>query len=186
MNGSEYGNSVDVPDEVDPRAERVLTQAGAAARRAGAEDFIGVEHIFLAILADEDAIPTQVMWIGRPGERSGRTHHDARVRRVLEQGHTSSPARPGRGAAAHPSAMTLAGERCSLLPARGSPSRTPPPPTLTGRRSHPVIQPRNVETPGLCSEPRLKAWASGGSKGGESGLQALRVHLEHLDRAGEA
>jgi hypothetical protein len=71
MNGSEYGNSVDVPDEVDPRAERVLTQAGAAARRAGAEDFIGVEHIFLAILADEDAIPTQVMWIGRPGERSG-------------------------------------------------------------------------------------------------------------------
>jgi ATP-dependent Clp protease ATP-binding subunit ClpA len=53
--------TITFPDNLTPRAKRTLRQASEEAKRMGAEGFIGVEHIFLAILADKRAIPTQVM-----------------------------------------------------------------------------------------------------------------------------
>jgi large conductance mechanosensitive channel protein len=43
-----------VPVEPTPRAEKVLLQASREAERVGAKNFVGVEQILLATLADED------------------------------------------------------------------------------------------------------------------------------------
>jgi ATP-dependent Clp protease ATP-binding subunit ClpA len=43
-----------------PRLQRILDSAIEQATQQGRE-YIGVEHVMLAILADRDAVPTQVM-----------------------------------------------------------------------------------------------------------------------------
>lgn len=43
-----------------PRLHSILGRAATEAKYAGARA-IGVEHVFLAVLDDEDSIPTQVM-----------------------------------------------------------------------------------------------------------------------------
>ena len=49
-------------DHLEPRTTRHLRRRAAQeATRVRADDYIGVEHIFLAILADQHALPTQVM-----------------------------------------------------------------------------------------------------------------------------
>jgi ATP-dependent Clp protease ATP-binding subunit ClpA len=53
--------TITFPANLTPRAEETLRQASEEANRTGAEGFIGVEHIFLAALTDQRAIPTQVM-----------------------------------------------------------------------------------------------------------------------------
>lgn len=53
--------TITFPANLTPRAKRILERAAQEAKQMGAEDFIGVEHIFLAILADPHALPTQVM-----------------------------------------------------------------------------------------------------------------------------
>jgi ATP-dependent Clp protease ATP-binding subunit ClpA len=53
--------TVTFPVKLTPRAEKVLLRASHEAQSVGAKNFIGVEHIFLAMLADEHAIPTQVL-----------------------------------------------------------------------------------------------------------------------------
>jgi hypothetical protein len=53
--------TVEFPVPLTERAEEVLAAAAAQARAVGANGFIGVEHIFLAIMGDPDAVPTQVV-----------------------------------------------------------------------------------------------------------------------------
>jgi len=43
-----------------PRYRRVVEAAAEMAKDLGHE-YVGTEHLFLAILADSDAVPTQVM-----------------------------------------------------------------------------------------------------------------------------
>ncbi|BCK58422.1 Clp protease N-terminal domain-containing protein [Nocardia wallacei] len=43
-----------------PRLQDILADAADRARAAG-HDWVGVEHVMLAILADRDAVPTQVL-----------------------------------------------------------------------------------------------------------------------------
>ena len=50
------------PVKLTPRAARILQHVAAAeARRVGATTFIGVEHIFLAILNEGESVPAQVV-----------------------------------------------------------------------------------------------------------------------------
>ena len=52
---------MEFPVELTPRAARILERAAQVAREAGADDFIGVEHIFLAIIDDAHGIPALVL-----------------------------------------------------------------------------------------------------------------------------
>jgi hypothetical protein len=49
------------PVQLTPRARDMLRRAVVEARKVGATDFIGVEHIALAMLRDGDSVPTQVI-----------------------------------------------------------------------------------------------------------------------------
>jgi ATP-dependent Clp protease ATP-binding subunit ClpA len=62
-----------------PRYHRVVEAAAEMARDLGHE-YIGAEHLFLAILADPDAVPTQVM-----AELIEPAAVAARVRDVMER-----------------------------------------------------------------------------------------------------
>jgi ATP-dependent Clp protease ATP-binding subunit ClpC len=62
-----------------PRYRRVVETAAQVARDLGHE-YIGTEHLFLAILADPDAVPTQVM-----AELIEPAVVAARVRDVMER-----------------------------------------------------------------------------------------------------
>jgi ATP-dependent Clp protease ATP-binding subunit ClpA len=53
--------TIEFPVELTPRAVAILRQAATEARAVGASDFIGVEHIFLAIVKNEGAVSTQVL-----------------------------------------------------------------------------------------------------------------------------
>jgi hypothetical protein len=53
--------TIEFPMALTPRAVATLRQAATVAKEAGASDYIGVEHIFLAIVKDEGSIPTQVL-----------------------------------------------------------------------------------------------------------------------------
>ena len=52
---------VEFPVRLTPRAERILQQAADEARRVGATDCIGVEHIFMAILREGESVPASLM-----------------------------------------------------------------------------------------------------------------------------
>lgn len=55
-----------------PRYRRVLEVAEDLARQFG-HDYVGTEHLFLAIIADRDAVPTQVLaQIANPSELAAR------------------------------------------------------------------------------------------------------------------
>lgn len=62
-----------------PRYQRVVAAAAEVALEHGHE-YIGTEHLFLAILADPHAIPTQVM-----AKLIDPTVVAARVREVMER-----------------------------------------------------------------------------------------------------
>jgi hypothetical protein len=48
---------VEFPTELTPRATRILHAAAEEAEFAGARGYIGVEHIFLAILREGESVP---------------------------------------------------------------------------------------------------------------------------------
>ncbi|MDQ4142691.1 MAG: Clp protease N-terminal domain-containing protein [Actinomycetota bacterium] len=49
------------PVQLTPRATGILEQAAQEASRHGANDFIGVEHIFLAILREGQSLPALLL-----------------------------------------------------------------------------------------------------------------------------
>lgn len=53
--------TIEFPAKLTPRASRILERASGVAQDAGVHHFIGVEHIFLAIMDDQGSIPTQVL-----------------------------------------------------------------------------------------------------------------------------
>lgn len=44
-----------------PRLKRILASSDQEAARRGHDDFIGVEHVFLAMLADGGSVPIQLL-----------------------------------------------------------------------------------------------------------------------------
>jgi ClpA/ClpB-like protein len=46
--------------KLTPRAERILKAASAEAAKRGHE-YVGAEHIFWALMADPDSVPTQIL-----------------------------------------------------------------------------------------------------------------------------
>lgn len=52
---------VELPVRLTTRAVKVLQLAPEEARRVGASGYIGVEHIFLAILREGESVPAQVV-----------------------------------------------------------------------------------------------------------------------------
>jgi hypothetical protein len=44
-----------------PRLKRILADSERQAARRGHDDFIGVEHVFLAMLADGRSVPVQLL-----------------------------------------------------------------------------------------------------------------------------
>jgi ATP-dependent Clp protease ATP-binding subunit ClpA len=52
--------SPDIAPRPTPRHQRVVDAAARMALEQG-HDYVGVEHLFLAILSDPEAIPTRVM-----------------------------------------------------------------------------------------------------------------------------
>jgi ATP-dependent Clp protease ATP-binding subunit ClpC len=52
---------IEFPVDLTPRAKRILASAVDEAEFAGAEGYIGVEHIFLAILREGESLPAQVV-----------------------------------------------------------------------------------------------------------------------------
>jgi ATP-dependent Clp protease ATP-binding subunit ClpC len=53
--------TIEFPVKLTPRARRILTASAEEAEYAGATDYIGVEHIFLAILREGESLPAQVV-----------------------------------------------------------------------------------------------------------------------------
>ncbi len=53
--------SIEFSVDLTPRAKRILASAADEAEYAGAEGYIGVEHIFLAILREGESLPAQVV-----------------------------------------------------------------------------------------------------------------------------
>jgi hypothetical protein len=53
--------TIEFPVKLTPRARRILEAAPVEARGVGADDFVGVEHIFLAILNEARSVPVQVL-----------------------------------------------------------------------------------------------------------------------------
>jgi len=53
--------SIEFPVKLTPRARRILEAAPDEARRVGAETFVGVEHLFLAILNEGGSVPAQLL-----------------------------------------------------------------------------------------------------------------------------
>lgn len=51
--------TVEFDYKLTPRAERILRVASDEARRLGHE-YVGAEHLFWAIMADPDSVPTQI------------------------------------------------------------------------------------------------------------------------------
>lgn len=54
-------NWVEFPVPLTPRAEAILRRAADEARSVGATDYIGVEHIFLAIAREGESVPASLM-----------------------------------------------------------------------------------------------------------------------------
>lgn len=59
--GQDATLTAEFPAPLTPRARRILQRAGQEAEDRGATNFIGVEHIFLAILSDDGSVPVQVL-----------------------------------------------------------------------------------------------------------------------------
>jgi Clp amino terminal domain, pathogenicity island component len=57
--------TIEFPVDLTPRAIRILKGARAEAVAVGETDFIGAEHVFLAILREGESIPAQI--VGRLG-----------------------------------------------------------------------------------------------------------------------
>ena len=53
--------TIEFPVNLTPRARRILAASAEEAEYAGAADYIGVEHIFLAILREGESLPAQVV-----------------------------------------------------------------------------------------------------------------------------
>jgi ATP-dependent Clp protease ATP-binding subunit ClpA len=70
------GTTIEFPVRLTPRARRTLEAAVGEANQAGAIDFVGVEHIFLAILRDARSVPAQVV---------ARLGHTAAIMEELER-----------------------------------------------------------------------------------------------------
>ncbi|MEX2619646.1 MAG: Clp protease N-terminal domain-containing protein [Egibacteraceae bacterium] len=52
---------IEFPAPLTPRAAHILRRAGDEARAHGAKDYIGVEHIVLAVLTEKESVPAQVL-----------------------------------------------------------------------------------------------------------------------------
>jgi ATP-dependent Clp protease ATP-binding subunit ClpA len=53
--------TIEFPVKLTPRAMRILERSRDEATAAGGNNFIGVEHIFLAILHEGRSVPAQVV-----------------------------------------------------------------------------------------------------------------------------
>ena len=71
--------TLEFPVDLTPRAIRILNNAREEAVAVGVTDFIGVEHVFLAILRDGESVPAQI--VGRLGYRSALVEELDRVLR---------------------------------------------------------------------------------------------------------
>lgn len=52
--------TVEFSYKLTPRAERILAAASQEASKRG-HDYVGAEHLFWALMADPESVPTQVM-----------------------------------------------------------------------------------------------------------------------------
>jgi ATP-dependent Clp protease ATP-binding subunit ClpA len=53
--------TIEFPAPLTPRAAKILASASEVARSMGAATYIGVEHIFSAIVREGESVPAQVM-----------------------------------------------------------------------------------------------------------------------------